>query len=67
MSEQHSDQRQLDLFHFDDLCADLACEIERGGARNFAMEFEQRYPQHYTELKVQMTREHKQVPVLLKP
>jgi hypothetical protein len=59
--------KQLDLFHFDDLCADLACEIERGGARNFAMEFEQRYPQHYQELKVQMNRDHKQIPVLLKP
>ncbi len=58
--------KQLDLFHFDDLCADLASEIERGGARNFAMEFESRYPQHYQELKIQMNRNHKQVPVLFK-
>ena len=58
--------KQLELFHFDDLCADLASEIERGGARNFVMEFESRYPQHYQELKIQMNRNHKQVPVLFK-
>lgn len=29
-------------------------------------EFESRYPKHYHELKVQMNREHKQIPVLLK-
>lgn len=58
---------QLNLFHFDDLCADLAYEIESKGARYMLSEFESRYPKHYHELKVQMNREHKQVAVLLKP
>jgi len=56
---------QLKLFHFDDLCADLAYEIESKGARYMLSEFEMRYPKHYHELKVQMNREHKQVAVLL--
>jgi len=60
-----SPQEQLKLFHFDDLCADLAYEIESKGARYMLSEFELRYPKHYHELKVQMNREQKQVAVLL--
>lgn len=58
---------QLKPFHFDDFCADLAFEIESKGARYVLMEFESRFPQHYHELKVQMQREHRQIPVLLTP
>jgi hypothetical protein len=58
--------KQLELFHFDDLCADLAAEIQRGGARHFAMEFHSRYPDLYHEMKIQMNRDMKQVPALCK-
>lgn len=59
--------KQLDLFHFDDLMADVASEITHKGARNFLMEFHSRYPDLYHELKTQINRDHKQIPVLLKP
>jgi hypothetical protein len=58
--------KQLELFHFDDLCADLAAEIQRAGARHFALEFQSRYPDLYHELKIQMNRDMKQVPALCK-
>lgn len=58
--------KELQSFHFDDLCADLACEMERGGTRHLLMEFHSRYPEHYQELKAQITRDHKQIPALLK-
>jgi len=58
--------KELQQFHFDDLCADLASEIERGGARHFLVEFHSRYPDHYQELKTQINRDHKQIPALLK-
>jgi len=59
--------KQMDLFHFDDLMSDMASEITHGGARNFLMEFQTRYPDLYGELKTQINRDHKQVAVLLKP
>lgn len=58
--------KQMDLFHFDDLMADMSSEIVKGGARNFLMEFQKRYPDLYQEMKVQMNRDHKQIAVLLK-
>ena len=58
--------KQMDLFHFDDLMADMSSEIVKGGARNFLMEFQARYPDLYQELKVQINRDHKQIPALLK-
>jgi len=62
-----NNDKQMDLFHFDDLMADMSSEIVNRGARNFLMEFQARYPDLYQELKAQMNRDHKQVAVLLKP
>jgi len=58
--------KQLGLFHFDDLMADMASEITNKGARNFLMEFHTRYPDLYQEMKTQINRDHQQVPALLK-
>lgn len=58
--------KQLDLFHFDDLMADMASEITNKGARNFLMEFHTRYPDLYQEMKTQINRDHQQTPALFK-
>ena len=58
---------QMDLFHFDDLMADVASENIHHGARKFLMEFHTRYPDLYEELKTQINRDHRQTPALLKP
>lgn len=59
--------QELQQFHFDDLCADLAMELTNNGARRFLMEFHQRYPLLYHEIRAQILRNNRQVPVLLKP
>lgn len=58
---------ELEKLHMDDLKADLSSAIEKYGAREVLMSFKESYPNHYTELFVQMTRNLKTrtVPALL--
>lgn len=50
-----------------ELLLDVASSIEQYGAKRFAEEFKQYFPDHFKELLIQMERKEKQIPALLKP
>lgn len=58
---------ELDQLHYNDLMADLASAIEAYGARKVLEDFKFNYPNHYSEVFVQMNRSPNmnKIPVLL--
>lgn len=58
---------ELEQYHYDDVMADLAFAMEKYGARKFLQDFQNLYPGHMNELRIQFfRREQKQVAALLR-